>query len=185
MASQTDEAERRVRAQRALIQEKLANLEGRVGDDLSYARERLQHHVTHAADVVPGGPRLIEQVEQHPIVALAGGMGLGVAAGMMGNGGTSRSSPEDRGDRNGASSAGGGAATMILGSLTSNLISPLRPYLEDAAKQVISGFADRQRGTADAEGNSGSSSARDGQPRQQQGPTPAEPAAPSGPSSRS
>jgi len=150
MASQTDEAERRVREQRALIERKLETLEGRVGDDLAHARARLQHHVTHAADTLPGGPQLIQQVEEHPTMALAGGLGIGVMAGMMsgqaGDVRRARSHNQQADIGNGGGSSGGG---MYLGMLSNSLLRPLQPYMEDAAKQVIAGFSDRQRKSQD------------------------------------
>lgn len=156
MASNTDEAERRVREQRALIQQKLNNLEDRVGEDLTHAQERLKHHMTHAADMLPGGPKIIEQVEAHPAAAMFSGLGIGVAAGMMGGGDSSNSR---NGSHRGSNSSGmmGGAATMF-GSLTTSLITPLRPYMEDAAKQVIAGFSDRQRSARDSMSSAGGSS---------------------------
>lgn len=145
MASQTDDAERRVRAQRERIEQKLNDLEGRVGDDISHARSRLQHHVTHAADLVPGGPRVIEQVEQHPIASMAGGLGIGIAAGMMGGRSSSDGRREDDDRRDYRREDRDGGAAMFLGSITNSLISPLRPYVEDAAKEVIAGFSDREK----------------------------------------
>lgn len=165
MASQTDEAERRVREQRALIERKLETLEGRVGDDLAHARARLQHHVTHAADTLPGGPQLIQQVEEHPTMALAGGLGIGVMAGMMsGQAGDARRARShnqhaDIGNGGGSGGMGGG---MYLGMLSSSLLRPLQPYMEDAAKQVIAGFADRQRSSKGDSSESGASAERDG-----------------------
>ncbi|MGE3960057.1 MAG: hypothetical protein AB7F65_00075 [Dehalococcoidia bacterium] len=143
MASHTDEAERRIREQRALIQRKVADLEGRVGDDVSHARERIQGYVSNSANMVPGGSQLIDQVEQHPFVAMAGGLGVGVAAGMMGGRDSHRQRADVGHDRNGGASMAG-----LVGMLSTNLVSPLRPYVEDAAKQMIAGFADRQRGNA-------------------------------------
>lgn len=164
MASQTDEAERRVREQRALIERKLESLEGRVGDDLAHARARLEHHVTHAADTLPGGPQVIQQVEEHPTMAIAGGLGLGVMAGMMGGqasqarAGRRHNQQADVDDGNHGGGLGGG---MYLGMLSNGLLRPLQPYMEDAAKQVIAGFADRQRGSRD--GDSGGSRRGEGQ----------------------
>ncbi len=141
MASQTDEAERRVREQRALIERKVAALEERVTDDVTMLRTRTKYHVTHATDAVPGAPQLIQQVEEHPTVAMAGGLGLGVMAGMMAGRGS---------DTNGASRSGydgrhggGGDGGSMVGALTSGLLMPLRPYFEEAAKDLISGFKDR------------------------------------------
>ena len=164
MATQTDEAERRVREQRALIERKLETLEGRVGDDLAHARARLQHHVTHTADTLPGGPQLIQKVEEHPTMALAGGLGIGVMAGMMSGqasqarAGRSHNQQADIGN----GSSGGGAGGMYLGMLSNSLLRPLQPYMEDAAKQVIAGFSDRQRSKGDDSDSSGGSSKRDG-----------------------
>lgn len=141
MASQTDEAERRVREQRALIERKVAALEERVTDDVTVMRTRTKYHVTHATDAVPGGPQLIEQVEQHPTAAMAGGLGLGVAAGMLGGGG-SDSNDESRNDYGGRQGSGSNGGSMV-GALTSGLLMPLRPYFEEAAKDLISGFKDR------------------------------------------
>lgn len=148
MASQTDDAERRVREQRALIQRKVEHLEERVGDDVAHARDRVQYHLTHAADMLPGGPELIGHVEQHPVIAMAGGMGVGVAAGML----QRRESHNQRAD---VGNDGGsmGMVGALMGTLSSSVMSPLRPYVEDAAKQMIAGFADRQREHANAEGS--------------------------------
>lgn len=152
MASQVDEAERRVREQRLAIQRKVADLEERVSDDVAHARGRVKHHVTHTADMLPGGPAIIEQVERHPVTAMAGGLGLGVAAGMLGGRGGRHNQHADVG-HDGSSVAG---MATFLGTMSNSLLSPLRPYMEDAAKQVIAGFADRQRSPADTSPRTGS-----------------------------
>lgn len=143
-----------------------------MGEDITHAQERLKHHVTHAADMLPGGPAIIQQVEAHPVAAIVSGLGLGVAAGMMGGGGGDNGSRRDGYGRDGNndrysggdSSGIAGGAAMMLGGLTNSLIAPLRPYVEDAAKQVIAGFADRQRSSRDSMPDSTSTSAPRGNP---------------------
>ena len=147
MASQTDEAERRVRQQRALIEQKVGDLERRVGDDLSIARERMTHHLAHLPDLVPGGSRVVEQAQQRPITTLAGSLGVGVALGLLtGGGGDDGDAPRDT-RSNGRSRMG--AAAGLLSGLGSSVMSPLRPYMEDMARDVMEGFADRRRQSAD------------------------------------
>lgn len=159
MATNTDEAERRVREQRALIQRKVGALEDRVVEDVSQARARVKYHVTHAADTLPGGPQVIAQVEQHPAAALAGGVGIGVAAGMMGGRG-SKSNDRGSDNRNGRSDDSNG---MFLGSIASSLIMPMRPYFEDAAKELIAGFGDRRSGSSRTASRGNSQAPSDGQ----------------------
>ncbi|MCK9485610.1 MAG: hypothetical protein M0R73_02750 [Dehalococcoidia bacterium] len=155
MASQTDEAERRVREQRALIERKVTDLERRVGDDLTIARERVAHHVAHLPDMVPGGSRVMEEAQEHPLAAIASSVGLGVVLGMV-TGGDSEGS---RGRREGGSGRANGrsplgAAGGMLSGLGATMMSPLRPYMEDMARDVFEGFTDRRRQSA-------SSAARD------------------------
>ncbi len=143
MGSQTDEAERRVREQRAVIERKVGDLEVRLGDDLQVARERVTHHVTHLPELFPGGQRVMDQAQEHPIAALAGSVGLGVALGMMGGGGGSESHAGHQHDSNGRSAMG--AASGMLSGLGATMMSPLRPYMEDMARDVFQGFADRRQ----------------------------------------
>ncbi len=149
MASRTDEAERRVRDQRALIERKVEALEHRVGDDISVAKERITHHLAHLPDMVPGGSRVVEQAQEHPMTALAGSVGLGVALGMLSSGGSNGSNGHSA--QSGSSSDGRsalGAAGGMLSGLGSTMMSPLRPYMEDMARDVFEGFAERSRQNA-------------------------------------
>jgi hypothetical protein len=143
MGTSSHEAEARVRQQRALIERKVEDLESRVGDDLTAAKERLAYRVTHVTELVPGGSMLVDQAQAHPMTALTGSLGMGVALGLLTGGGDSR----NHGSENGHSPSGGatgaamGAASTLLGGLGAGVLNPLRPYMEDMAKQLIAGFA--------------------------------------------
>lgn len=150
MGSRTDEAEQRVRQQRALIERKVEGLEGRVGADLSTARERVQHHVTHLPEILPGGSQVMDQARDHPMAAVASSLGVGVALGLMTGSGSDEEEERysrGRGRSNGASAFG--AAGGMLSGLGASMMSPLAPYLQDMARDVFSGFADRNRQEAE------------------------------------
>lgn len=144
MGTSSDEAEARVRQQRALIERKVEDLESRVGQDLSAARERATHRVTHFTDMVPGGTMLVERAQAHPMTAVTGGLGLGVALGLLTGGNDGAHDPARRDGRSdaGMGSMAMGAANTLASGLSAGLLSPLRPYVEDMAKQLIAGFTD-------------------------------------------
>lgn len=148
MGSRTDEAQREVDAQRALIERKLDALELRVADDFSAARSQVADRVGQLPAMVPGGATLLNGAKEHPFSTMAGALGAGVALGLLSDrfGGEDDDEPEasrGRRRRGRADDDELGIARRALGTVATSLLAPLQAQVSDLAREVVAGFAAR------------------------------------------
>lgn len=167
MGSRTDLAEREVAAQRARVASLLGELEERVqedahglGDALSERTAEVQERVSDTVDELPGRRALEEQVVEHPLTALVGAVGVGVALGiasgqlMHGNGDgdyasdRSRRGPrqETRGAREREDDGGSKLMDALTGMAMSSLTGPVKHEIQTLARQALAGFLGEQSG---------------------------------------
>ena len=167
MGSRTDLAEREVTAQRARVASMLGDLEERVqedahglGDALGEQTSGLQERVSGAVDELPGRQALDEHVAAHPLTALLGAVGVGVALGVASSfvihGGDddgyererSRRVPRrnTRATRDLEDDGGSGLLDTLTGIAMSSLAGPVKHEMQTLARQALAGFLGEQQG---------------------------------------
>jgi hypothetical protein len=151
MGSRADRLAHEIEQRRTNASRKLDEVAGRMQRDAVLARD-------DARQRLPGGGfDLHRQARERPRTLLLGALGLGTALGMMSE---SLSMPrsgghqQDQGGRQQQHGGGGGGALgSLMGSATGPLVGAVQSQIEDFARQIMGGVAEKERRDGAAQGN--------------------------------
>ncbi len=145
MGTRTNEAAQRVVDQRRRVSAMLDELDDRLHEDIRAVRSNVETRASdltdraaHLYQRVPGSEALEGQVVTHPLTAVLGGFGTGVALGLATGGGAAEG--EHRQDSAKVSGGTSRAFDILASAAMSSVAGPLRDEVQGLVRNVVSGF---------------------------------------------
>jgi len=131
VGSQPDELERSIAQKREDISSRITVVRQRVREDAANLRSSAENQASDVKTKVQGNLNLGNQVESHPLAALTGALGLGIALGAAseGSGDGSKGKP---------SSHPSDSSSGVMGGLLASLISPTTNVVRDELQGLVS-----------------------------------------------